>query len=124
MQWTCLLVPLMLFGSPSLARDNYLDTSAGSDTNTGTTAARPFASLAQLRSLRLEPGDAVRFRRGSTFRGRLSFVGNGVQGSPIRLTTYGEGPKVVNSRERVAVRINEQAVGTELRNNLILTLDP
>jgi hypothetical protein len=31
---------------------------------------------------------------------------------------------VVNSRERVAVRVSEASVGSVLRNNLILTLDP
>jgi parallel beta-helix repeat protein len=94
MRLTTVLVTLM--AAPLLrgeAREYCFDSQRGSDRNPGGSAALPFATLGKLAELRLEPGDIVRFRRGSTFRGRLSFRGNGVSGSPIRLTTYGEGAK-------------------------------
>jgi hypothetical protein len=79
--------------SAARAVECFIDPEHGSDANPGTTEASPLRTLEALAALRLQPGDVVRLKRGSTFRGRLQFQGNGAEGNPIRLTTYGEGPK-------------------------------
>lgn len=84
---------LMVTSHPTQANEYFLDSQMGSDENPGTSSTTPFRSLAKLATLELKPGDVVRFRRGCTFRGRLSFQGNGTEANPILLTAYGDGPK-------------------------------
>ncbi len=78
---------------PTLASEYFFDSQIGSDDNLGNSPDSPFRTLEKLAGLELEPGDVVRLKRGCEFRGRLSFQGNGVEGRPIRLTAYGDGPK-------------------------------
>jgi len=75
------------------AAEYYFDSARGSDENAGNTPAAPLKSLKKLASLGLDPGDTVHFRRGGVWRGQLQFKGNGLEGAPIRLTAYGNGPK-------------------------------
>jgi len=75
------------------AREFFFDGARGADTNGGTSESTPFRTLSKLRELDLQPGDIVRFRRGTTFRGAFIFQGNGTPSKPIRLTAYGTGPK-------------------------------
>jgi hypothetical protein len=87
------LLALLSLAIPLRADEYFFDSRGGSDGNSGTSPQQAFASLAKLASLRLGPGDVVRFRRGRTFWGRLAFQGNGAEARPLRLTTYGEGAK-------------------------------
>lgn len=89
--WISLLV--MTMAAVAHAETYYFDSQTGADDNSGTSPAAAFRSLSRLAGLTLGPGDVVRFKRGSTFRGRLVFQGNGAEGRPIRLMTYGDGPK-------------------------------
>ena len=90
-----LAIVACLVGTCSAARatDYFLDSERGSDDSPGTSEAAPLRTLAALAALAFQPGDVVRLKRGSTFRGRLQVQGNGDEGKPIRLATYGEGPK-------------------------------
>ena len=89
------ILPLLLAATSVAGHtaDYFLDSQSGSDDNPGTTPAAPLRSLGKLAALSLRPGDTVHFRRGSTFRGRLRFQGNGTEAAPIRLVAYNEGPK-------------------------------
>lgn len=74
-------------------------------------------------------GREIQFARNSTSssRGRISTRGydNGYPGLEIQAKkTEVFNNTVVNSRERVAIRINSKALGSVLRNNLVVTLDP
>ncbi|RYZ38522.1 MAG: hypothetical protein EOP49_30950, partial [Sphingobacteriales bacterium] len=43
----------------------------------------------------LQPGDAILFRRGDTFRGTLSIRQSGTSGNPIVVDAYGSGNKPI-----------------------------
>ncbi len=87
------VLSLLLSVASVHATEYFFDSQAGSDENAGTSEAAPLASLDKLAKLPLEPGDVVYLKRGSAFRGRLRFQGNGAEGQPVRITAYGEGPK-------------------------------
>jgi parallel beta-helix repeat protein len=85
---------LLMFTSDLIHGNEYFfDSQMGSDENPGNSTMAPFRSLAKLATIELDPGDVVRFKKGCTFRGRLSFRGNGTEADPILLTAYGDGPK-------------------------------
>ena len=88
-----LFASFLMLAATARATDYYLDGENGSDKSPGTKPDAAWRTLEPLARLTLKPGDSVRFRRGSTFRGRLAFRGNGAKGKPITLTAYGEGPK-------------------------------
>ncbi|MDP6111723.1 MAG: hypothetical protein QGG53_07630 [Planctomycetota bacterium] len=70
----------------------YVDSAAGSDANEGNTPASAWTSLERVNQTDLRPGDTVRFKRGSAWRGSLT-PRSGAKGAPITYTAYGEGEK-------------------------------
>jgi Right handed beta helix region len=52
----------------------------------------PLSTLAQVNALSLQAGDSVLFKRGSTCKGELQPRGSGVDGAPIRIGAYADGP--------------------------------
>jgi len=93
MRAIAVLAALVLAAGEALSDHYYFDPEKGDDANSGRTEAEAFCSPAPLAALSLRPGDVVHLRRGGTFRGPLSFSGDGTEGSPVRITAYGEGPK-------------------------------
>ncbi|NOY82672.1 MAG: hypothetical protein GXP31_16875 [Kiritimatiellaeota bacterium] len=93
--WTAILVLTASFVPlfPGHAAEYYFDSEAGADDNPGVSPERPFRSLEKLARLSLQPGDAVRFKCGSTVRGQLRFKGSGTRERPITVGAYGPGPK-------------------------------
>ena len=73
----------------------YVDSINGSDSNSGTSEASPWRSLARVHSQVFRPGDVVHFRCGSSWTGGLVIDNSGVQGNPITFTTYGSGPRPI-----------------------------
>src|ERR1700742_3029980 len=69
----------------------YIDSATGSDSNKGTSAATPLASIAALEKIKLQPGDSVLFARGETFSGELTIKYSGTVSSPITIGAYGDG---------------------------------
>lgn len=90
-----LLLPFFPAVSISLAQTTYYIASTGSDTHDGRSPAAPFQSLSRVNRLTLQPGDAVLFRRGDTFRGTLLVRQSGTAEQPIRFDAYGNGLKPV-----------------------------
>lgn len=76
---------------PTLGATYYVSTE-GSDENDGLSAAKPWRTLARVNAAKLEPGDAVRFRRGDVWRGWLR-AKSGAEGHPIVYSAYGKGEK-------------------------------
>lgn len=64
----------------------------------------------ELREATFQPGDIIRLKRGVEFTGMFAPVGSGIEGSPIRITTYGEG-----ARPRIDAD-GKQIAGLLLRN--------
>src|SRR5580704_14816313 len=77
---------------PDSSRHFYLDCSAASG-GRGTSLQFPWNSIAALNTTPFRQGDVIAIRRGTTCRGSLAPRGSGTVGEPIRLTSYGEGPR-------------------------------
>ncbi len=79
--------------SPAVfATDYYVNSSAGSDLNAGTSSAAPWQSLNRLDSANLAPGDTVYLADGSNWYGqRLIADASGTASDPITYTNYGTG---------------------------------
>ncbi|MGW6505007.1 hypothetical protein [Nonomuraea angiospora] len=70
----------------------YVDSKSGNDDAAGTSATAPWKSLDKVNSADLKPGDAVSFKRGSSFTGPLKLEANGTAARPIVIQAYGTGP--------------------------------
>ncbi len=81
----------VLFSAEVDAADFYLSSSSGNDADSGT-ISNPWKSLSKISSVKLGPGDAVRFKNGDRFDGRFVVNGSGTKDQPIRISSYGEGP--------------------------------
>jgi parallel beta-helix repeat protein len=68
----------------------YLSTS-GSDSNSGTSPAEPWRTIAHLNTVSLLPGDSVLFERGGLFRGEIVIASSGSEEEPIYIGAYGSG---------------------------------
>lgn len=87
----------------------YVDCSRSSSGNGSLQA--PWNTLEGLNALTLQPGDTVHLRRGTVCHGMLAAQGSGVEGKPIRLTAYGEGPRpqvVAGGKTEEALRLFNQ----------------
>jgi len=70
----------------------YYVAAAGSDTNSGTSPATPWQTIAKLNGSTLLPGDSVLFNRGDAWYGTSLVVpSSGSSGSPITFGAYGSG---------------------------------
>jgi hypothetical protein len=73
----------------------FVDSKNGSDNNPGNSEQKPLKTLDALNQRDLKPGNIVRFKRGSTWTGKLDIYESGTQDRPILFTTYGSGPDPV-----------------------------
>ena len=90
------LLPALLFLlSTGFAQTTYYVADTGNDANDGRSIATPFRSLNRVNAIDLKAGDAVLFRRGDAFRGRLEIRQSGTVEKPIRFDAYGNGDKPV-----------------------------
>ena len=87
-----LLALLPVACTSSLDHSNYyIDATAGSDSNAGTSPEKPWKTFAPLASLKLSPGDSLLLRRGSVFDSRLELSASGSPEARIVVDAYGEG---------------------------------
>jgi len=63
----------------------------GSDSNSGTSSNSPWKSLSKLEEKNFQPGDSILFDKNSEFSGGIRLKSSGVTGSPIVLSSYGQG---------------------------------
>ncbi len=75
-----------------------MDSITGSDSNSGTSASKPWRSLTPVNNHHFLPGDTVNFDTGSTWTGSdwpggLVVTYSGVSGNPITFRSYGTGAK-------------------------------
>lgn len=94
----------------------YVDCRSGSDTSSGTSAGRPWRSLAKA-SRTYRPGDRLLLRRGTSCTGVLAPTGSGTAALPISVDAYGKGakPRIDGAGARAAVLLLN-VEGWELRN--------
>jgi hypothetical protein len=77
------------------ATSYYVSSSTGSDTNSGTSAATAWATLAKVNGSSFAAGDTIYFKRGDTWNEQLIPPSSGVNGNPITFDAYGSGPAPV-----------------------------
>jgi hypothetical protein len=68
----------------------FFDSRTGNDAGTGTSPAHAWRTLAPLKAVKLQPGDSLEFKRGSSFDGPLFVTASGTPARYIVLTAYGD----------------------------------
>jgi hypothetical protein len=84
---------------------SYYISNKGNDNNKGT-QDQPFATIAKLNSLILQPGDAIYFEGGQTFSGNLSLMLNGSEQDSVYISSYGNGIPVIDGDDSVGVSLS------------------
>ena len=82
---------IFLFTSPTYAANTtyYVSSSGGGDSNNGLSEGAPFATIARVNALNLEPGDQVLFKCGDIWRAEsLVITESGAGGNPIIFGSY------------------------------------
>ncbi len=94
MKSSFVLSTTLLILAPKLlsATTYYVDSRTGRDSNSGTSASRPWKTLDKVNGSQFEPGDRILFRAGSRWEGGLTLTSSGKEGSPILVDRYGNGP--------------------------------
>lgn len=97
----CLLMPLIVAPAraaaddPPVAVQYHVSSSTGDDSAAGTSAARAWRTLARASAHSYAPGDALLLKAGDRFAGQLVLQSSGRRGRPLRIASYGAGPKPV-----------------------------
>ena len=68
----------------------YIDSKNGDDSNDGHSQDKPWQTLLRIDEVQLNPGDTIKFKRGSEFTGPLQINSSGNLQSYIVLTDYGD----------------------------------
>lgn len=69
----------------------YIDSAGGSDSDSGTSEAAAWKTVANLSGIELNAGDKILFKRGGTYECSLTLTCSGTQEAPIVIGAYGEG---------------------------------
>ncbi len=79
----------------------YIDSVNGNDGNEGLTLSTAWKSHTKVYSVVLQPGDCVRFKRGSQFSGPMIIAQSGTAAKPILFSDYGVGsaPRFTNPND-------------------------
>jgi hypothetical protein len=80
---------------PDAGTSYYVSSTHGNDSAAGTSPDQAWRTLARASAQPLEPGDAVLLRAGDRFAGQLALQSSGKPGQPLRIASYGAGPKPV-----------------------------
>ncbi len=83
---------LLALVSASQATTYYVDsnTSAGNDSNAGTSTSAPWRTLSKVNAALLQPGDQMLFKRGGVWHGTLTISRSGNSGNAIYFGAYGD----------------------------------
>jgi|AntAceMinimDraft_9_1070365.scaffolds.fasta_scaffold00699_1 hypothetical protein len=98
-----ILVVLVMF-SPSWAATYYVDATDGNNNNDGLSQSTAWKTIAKVNSSIFQPGDAILFKRGETWREQLRVPSSGREGNPITFSAYGSGDKpVIKGSDIIAI---------------------
>ena len=73
----------------------FVDSSGGNDAHDGLSTSSAWKSLGRLENAQLNPGDTIRFKRGSAFDRCFTIRASGKSEAPILITDYGDRKSVV-----------------------------
>ena len=79
------------FGARASAATYYVSSSAGSDTNNGTSVSTAWQTIAHVNAQSFQPGDSILFKRGDVWNESLVPGSSGSSGNPITFDAYGTG---------------------------------
>jgi len=80
----------------------YVDATGGDDNNNGRSDATAWKTISKVNSFNFQPGDAILFKKGETWREQVTISSSGSEGNPIIYSSYGTGPKpVINLAETI-----------------------
>ncbi|MFK7748462.1 MAG: T9SS type A sorting domain-containing protein [Kordia sp.] len=98
----------------------YYVSPSGSDTNSGTSVADAWQTIAHINTINFQPGDIILFEGGSTFTGNIyieSTDGNSAS-SPLQISSYGTGKATIDAGNNFGIYVyNSQGV---IIDNLII----
>jgi len=80
----------------------YVDATNGLDTNDGTCSDKAWKTIAKVNSSSFSPGNTIKFKKGETWKERLTVPSSGTSGAPITFTSYGEGEKPIIDGDNTA----------------------
>ena len=89
------VIGLFFLGSAltASATSYYVDSVAGSDSNSGTSSSSAWQSLSKANSKTYTGGDHIYFKAGGSWTGQLLLHGSGASGNPIVVDMYSSGSK-------------------------------
>jgi hypothetical protein len=98
----------------------YLDAKGGDDSTSGTSEAKPWATIDKADALDLDPGDRLLFKGGESFEGnlRLSAEDAGTAENPVLVSSYGEGRASIEAGMGKGVSIHN-AGGVEVSDLVV-----
>lgn len=112
------IIQILLFSTILLATDYYISSSAGNDSNSGTSSSSPWKSISKLNSRSFSPGDRIFFKRGDKWSGTaLSIKNSGTSAARITFGAYGEGEKPVITLRTAVPGWNNSANWTRVEPN-------
>lgn len=102
--YTCIrliCVWLFLLSGENILAVNYYISNKGNDSNTGTSAIKPWRTIGFVNSKIFKPGDSVLFEAGSVWRDELRIQQSGTKSKYIVYSRYGKGvnPKFLGSEK-------------------------
>jgi hypothetical protein len=91
--WKVLAIATVALFSATIApaATYYVSSSAGSDSNSGTSSAAAWQTIGHVNAQTFQPGDQVLFRRGDVWNESLTPPSSGTSGNPIAFDAYGSG---------------------------------
>ncbi|MGD9556363.1 MAG: choice-of-anchor Q domain-containing protein [Mangrovibacterium sp.] len=93
----------------------YVDSEDGNDSNDGRSENQAWRSLSKAATIRIYPGDSLRFKRGSVFAGSLVVTHSGNSQNYIVLTDYGDPAMPAPSFTNTIFRPEENNFGNCIR---------
>lgn len=89
------LLLILLLATQCVAATSYYVSPTGLDSNSGTSLATPWLTLAHVNAHSFSPGDTIYLQRGGTWSEPLIPPSSGTSGNPISFDAYGVGPAPV-----------------------------
>ena len=93
---------VLVMSSAGWAATYYVDATNGNDNNNGLSTSIAWKTIAKVNSSSFKPGDSVLFKRGCTFREKLTVPSSGSAGSLITFGAYESGNRpIINGSDLV-----------------------
>lgn len=96
------------------AANYYIDSALGNDSNTGTSEATPWQTIAKANKKRFLAGDQLLFQGGQTHPGNLTLSANdsGTAANPITISSYGTGRATIYAATGDGIKLSGTSYAT------------